>query len=138
MATTNYFKNVIMGNVFKTATGTALPSNYYIGLSSTTPTTAGGNVTEPSSSNTGYSRVRITTLLSQPSNGVITNSSDISFPESTAAWFSSASPATHYCIFTAETGGQLLMYSPLTNPRAIDANTVVTIKAQNLVLQLTD
>lgn len=135
--TTTLFKNIIMGNVFKTDTSTALPTNLYIGLSSTTPTAAGGNVSEPSSTGTGYARVRLTSL-SAPTNGVITNSADISWPESLSAWFNASNPATHYVIFNAATGGNLLMYNALASPRVIDADTVATIKSGNLILQLTD
>jgi hypothetical protein len=134
---TNYFKNVIMGNLFQTSTGTALPTTYYIGLSSTTPTASGTNVTEPSTSGTGYARKQLTSL-STPSNGVIQNSSAISFPESTATWFSASSPATYYVIYDSLTGGNLLMYNELTAPRIIEVNTVATIKANSLYLQLTD
>lgn len=134
---TTYFKNIIMGNVFQTSTATALPMTYYIGLSSTTPTAAGGNVTEPSSTGTAYARVQLTSL-SAPNDGVITNSAAITFPESTATWFSSSSPATHYVIYDAATGGNLLMYNALTASRIIEVNTIATIKASSLYLQLTD
>ena len=83
---TTYFKNIIMGNVFRTATGTALPTTYYIGLSSTAPTAEGTNVTEPSGSGTGYRRVQLTSLTT-PEDGVINNSA--AFTES--AWFMNSS-----------------------------------------------
>ena len=134
---TTYFKNLIMGNVFKTQTGTPLPSSMYIGLSSTEPTAAGGNVSEPSTTGTAYARVQLTSL-SSPSNGVITNESAISWPESTATWFSAAAPATHYVIYDAASGGNLLMYNALTASRVIEVNTIATIKASSLYLQLTD
>lgn len=134
---TNYFKNVIMGNVFRTSTGTALPSSYYIGLSSTEPTAEGGNVTEPSGTGTGYTRVQLTSLTA-PSDGVINNASVISFPESTTDWFPSSAPAQYYVIFDAQSGGNLLMYNQLTTSRIIETNTIATIKANSLYLQLTD
>lgn len=134
---TTYFKNVIMGNLFRTQTSTALPTTYYIGLSSTTPTAAGGNVTEPSTTGTAYTRVQLTSLTA-PDGGVITNSAAISWPESTATWFSSDAPATHYVIYDAQSGGNLLMFNALTASRVIEVNTIATIKASSLYLQLTD
>lgn len=134
---TTYFKNNIMGNVFKTQTGTPTPSNYYIGLSSTAPSVTGSNVTEPTGTGTGYARVLLNSL-SAPTGGVIKNQSVISFPESLTSWFPAASPATHYVIFDSATSGNLLMYNTLTNPRVIEAGTVATIKAESLYLQLTD
>lgn len=134
---TTYFKNVIMGNVFRTSTGTSIPTNYYIGLSSTAPTAAGGNVTEPATSGSGYARVALTSLTA-PEDGVINNSSAINFPESTADWFPASAPATYYVIFDAQSGGNLLMYNQLTTSRVIETNTIATIKANSLYLQLTD
>lgn len=134
---TTYFKNLIMGNLFRTDTSTSLPTNYYIGLSSTAPTAAGGNVTEPSGTGTGYARVQLTSLTA-PNDGVISNSAAINFPESTSNWFPAASPAQYYVIYDAQTGGNLLMYNQLTTSRVIETNTIATIKASSLYLQLTD
>ncbi len=134
---TTYFKNVIMGNVFRTATGTPIPMTYYIGLSSTAPTAAGGNVTEPAMSGSGYTRVQLTSLTA-PEDGVINNSAAVSFPESTADWFPASAPAKYYVIYDAQTGGNLLMYNQLTTSRVIETNTIATIKANSLYLQLTD
>lgn len=133
---TTYFKNLIMGNVFRTNTSRSIPTNYYIGLSSTAPTEGGTNVTEPAST-TGYTRVRLASLTS-PTNGVITNNAEIRFDESTANWFSASNPATHYVIYDSVTGGNLLMYNELTTPRIIEINTIAIIKANSLYLQLTD
>lgn len=137
--TTTYFKNLIMGNVFKTKTSPALPTTYYIGLSKTAPNVSGGNVSEPSATNTGYARVQLTASnMGAPSNGAISNTASISFPEATATWFTSSAPASHYVIYDAKTGGNLLLYNALTATRVIEANTVATIKKDSLHLQLTD
>ena len=133
---TTYFKNTIMGKVFGTS-NVNLPSHYFIGLSSTAPTVGGTNVTEPSTSGTGYARVRLDSL-STPVDGVITNNAAIIFPESTADWFISSSPAAYYVIYDSDVGGNLLMYNALTHSRIIEINTVATIQAGSLVLQLTD
>lgn len=137
--TTTYFKNLIMGNVFKTKTSPALPSAYYIGLSKTAPNVSGGNVSEPSSSGTGYARVKLdTTILDVPASGTIKNKAAISFPESVTAWFPSSSPAAYYVIYDSATGGNLLMYNSLTSTRVIESDTVASIRANSLQLQLTD
>lgn len=134
---TTHFKNLIMGNVFRTNTSVNIPTSYYIGLSSSAPTVDGLNVTEPSTVGTGYARVALTSL-SAPTNGVITNNNAIQFNESTADWFGASNPATHYVIYDAPTGGNLLMYNELTTARIIEVNTVATIKASSLYMQLTD
>lgn len=134
---TTYFKNLIMGNVFKTNTSYSLPSKYYIGLSSTQPNADGSGVKEPSASGTGYSRVELSSL-SSPVDGKIVNQSEIQFAESQSAWFPSATPALYYVVYDAKSGGNLLMYNQLTASRIIESNTIATIKAESLTLELAD
>lgn len=137
--TTTYFKNLVMGNVFKVKTSPSIPSGYYIGLSRTAPNASGGNVTEPSTSGTGYSRVQLSSSnMGAPSNGTITNTAAISFPEATSNWFTASAPAAYYVIYDSITGGNLLLYNSLKNTRVIETNTIATIKANSLHLQLTD
>lgn len=127
---TIYFLNQVMGNVFKTKTAPALPQEYFIGLSSTAPAMDGTGVSEPAAS-AGYSRIKLTTL-SEPTNGVIKNNDSISFDESTANW----GTMTHFVIYDAQNGGNLLMYDTLSNSRNVEAATIVTIKANSLSLTL--
>lgn len=128
---TTYFANCAMGNLFKTKTTPALPSEFYLGLSTTTPLPDGTNVTEPS--DTAYVRVKLTTL-STPANGVIKNSVAVSFPDSTADWGS----VTHFVIYDASTGGNLLIYNTLDKPRIIQEDSSVAFKAGGLTLSLKD
>lgn len=129
---TTYFLNQVMGNLFKTKETPALPSEYYIGLSSTAPNISGGNVTEPLS-NSGYKRVKLENL-SEPADGVITNAQAISFDESTANW----GTMSHFVIYDALEAGNLLMYDTLSTPRNVEAATIVTIKANSLTLTLSN
>ena len=129
---TTYFLNQVMGNLFKTKETPALPSEYYIGLSSTAPNISGGNVTEPLS-NSGYKRVKLE-KLSEPADGVITNEQAISFDESTANW----GTMSHFVIYDALEAGNLLMYDTLSTPRNVEAATIVTIKANSLTLTLSN
>lgn len=129
---TTYYLNCIAGNVFNSKTSPALPTNYYIGLSSTAPNAGGSGVTEPSSS-AGYARVRLTSL-SEPENGVVTNSQSINFNESTASW----GTITHFVIYdAADVGsGNLLMYGTLSTPRSVETATIMTIKENYLSLSV--
>ena len=129
---TTYFLNQVMGNLFKTKETPALPSEYYIGLSSTAPNISGGNVTEPLS-NSGYKRVKLENL-SETADGVITNEQAISFDESTANW----GTMSHFVIYDALEAGNLLMYDTLSTPRNVEAATIVTIKANSLTLTLSN
>lgn len=130
--TTTYFLNCIMGNVFQTETDPALPTAVYLGLSTTEPSIDGTGVSEPSS-NVGYERVQLTTL-SEPSDGAITNSSDISFVESIGDWGTVA----YFVIYDAETDGNLLMYEALSTSRSVEEGTIVTVKSGGLNLVLSN
>lgn len=127
---TTYFTNCVAGNLYGTKDDPAIPTSYYIGLSTTAPNIGGTNVTEPSTS-AGYARVQLTNL-SQPSAGVVTNQSAINFNESTSSW----GTITHFVIYDSSVvgDGNLLMYGALTTPRVVDANTIMTIKENFLKL----
>lgn len=132
MNTTNFI-NRIMGNLFKTQTNPALPTSFYLGFSTTTPSAAGGNVTEPSGN--GYSRKQLSTsVLSTPSNGVVNNKAEIVFSESTASW----GTLTHYVVYDTATGGNLLFYGALSSSITVDAQSTITIPTGNLVITLSD
>lgn len=130
--TSTYFLNCIMGNVFNTQLTPALPEKVYLGLSSTAPSINGNGVTEPLAS-AGYERVELTTL-GEPANGVISNDSDISFPESSASW----GTVTHFVLYDAPTNGNLLMYNELSQSRSVETATIVMVKAGSLKLTLSN
>lgn len=128
---TIYFLNLIMGNIFGTAKTPGIPAKYYVALSTTTPNTDGTGVTEPPTSSSGYARVELTSL-SAPADGVIKNSSAVSFAESLSDW----GVITHYAVYDAETGGNLLFYNALEAPRTAEAGTLLMFKANELTLTL--
>lgn len=127
--TTTYFLNCIMGNVFGTDTSPSIPTQYYIGLSTTVPTVSGGNVTEPTDS--AYQRVLLNSL-SEPESGVITNTTAVEMPESVNDW----GTCTHFVIYDAQTNGNLLMYNALDKPRVVQSGTQVNFRSGGIVLSL--
>lgn len=128
---TTYFLNQIMGNVFKSKTTPALPSEYYLGVSTTAPSVDGTGVTEPTGSGSGYKRILITGL-SAPTNGAIQNTGALSLDESMTDW----GTVTHYVVYDSPTGGNLLFYGPLSKQRVIEANTIITFRAGELDITL--
>ncbi len=127
---TTYFLNLVAGNVFQSQTSPAIPTEYYIGLSTTTPNINGSNVNEPPAS-ASYRRIKLTSL-SAPTAGVVTNTADISWPESTSDW----GVVTSYVIYDSATvgAGNLLMFGDLTTPRSVEKDTIMTIKTAYLKL----
>ena len=128
--TSTYFLNCIMGNVFQTKLSPGLPSKVYLGLSSSAPDVDGSGATEPLAS-AGYSRVELNSL-DVPTNGVITNKSEISFPESSASW----GTVTHFVLYDAPVNGNLLMFNVLSQARSVEQATIVMGKAGSLKLTL--
>lgn len=128
--TSTYFLNCIMGNVFKTKENPTLPNKVYLGLSSTAPAVDGSGVSEPLAS-AGYERVELTNL-GEPSNGVISNDSEISFPESSASW----GTVTYFVLYDAPTNGNLLMFNVLSQSRSVETATIVMVKTGSLKLTL--
>lgn len=127
---TSYFLNLVAGNVFKTKTSPSIPTEYYIGLSTSAPASDGSGVNEPPT-DAGYARVKLTSL-SEPVDGVVTNELAINFDESTASW----GTITHFVIYDSGTAdsGNLLMYGELSTPRSVEAATIMTIKEGYLKL----
>ena len=110
------------------------PSNLWVGLSTTTPTAAGGNVTEPSGN--GYARVSTSgadwdpATLASPS--VVTNGNQVTFPNPTGSW----GTVTHFTIHSASTGGFVVAYGPLAQSKTINSGDPVNFPAGNLDVEL--
>ena len=127
---TTYFLDMAAGNLYQTKKSPAIPTEFWIGLSTTTPNINGGNVTEPSPG-AGYARVKLT-MLSQPSAGVVTNESNSDFNESTGSW----GTVTYFVIYDSQNGGNLLQYGVLSTPRAVEEATIMTMKSGYLNLSV--
>lgn len=129
---TTYFLNCVAGNLFRSKTNPAIPAAYYIGLSKTAPSIDGTGVSEPPTEG-GYERVRLSNL-SEPTDGVVTNTATINFEESTANW----GTVTHFVIYDALAvgTGNLLMYGELSTPRSVETATIMTIKEGYLKLSV--
>lgn len=124
--TYEYFLNRAMDELFDTTTHT-----YYLGLSTTDPSVA---ITEPSTGDTGYARVAIAGF-SAASEGSVSNSSPILFPQTLAAW----GTITHYVVFDAATDGNPLFSEALEAERPMTgADMQLVFGAGELVLTLSD
>lgn len=129
---TTYWRNKVMDSVYQAASG----NEFYIGLSSSAPTDAGGNVTEPSGN--GYARVKINAFTAA-SDGSVHNAADIVFPVSTGTWFPADRLATHWVVFDGSgAGAHVLSSGTLEVPIGIWKNTTVTIATGKVVITLMD
>ena len=94
----------------------AIPT-VYIGLSTTTPDSGGGNFIEPVGN--GYARVAVTNDAAQwpaATAGVKSNGADIDFPAASGPW----GTVTHVGIFVAASGGSPAAWSDLDTPQSPD------------------
>lgn len=129
----NYLRNSIQDHIFLKKPLVSIPDSIYIGLSKTSPTPDGENVTEPTGG--GYSRLkidRIETEFTGSVNGVVKNKLRKNYNETTDVW----GVCTHYAIFDSPTGGNLLWCGELTRSRNIDVEMQVFINANDLVFTL--
>jgi hypothetical protein len=128
-ALTNYLENRLLDWVFRGGSSYDSPSVLYFALFTTPPTDAGGGV---ECSGGGYARAEVeassssfsgtqgpgTTDPSYGTSGTIYNNVHITFPSPTAGW----GTVTAMGVFDAATGGNLLVYGPLTPSKVVNAN----------------
>lgn len=115
---TNYLENKILDHVLRgNVPGTVFPqpASIWIGLFTSDPGDEGDTSGEVSTDGTGYARRQVT--FNAASNGSTSNSNNVVFPKSTAPW----GVLTHFALFDAEVGGNMLFYGPLSEPIAVDA-----------------
>lgn len=110
--------------------------SFYIGLSSSAPTSSGTNYSEPSGN--GYARVKVEnfTMLS---DGVVTNRDTLAFPLTTGTWFSADARAAYWCLFDGSgSNANMLASGSLNTPRTIEEGVVITVPAGALNISLVE
>ncbi len=115
------------------------PESLWIALSSTTPTEAGGNFTEPSGGS--YARVATTAADWNPATGTAPATKDNSavktFPTATADWVAGVN-LTHFGLFNASSAGTLRGWGALTTPKPVLNGDTPSFPAGSLIAKLGD
>lgn len=123
---TDYFENKLVDQVFRGQAYT-FPATLYVGLLTAAPSDAAAG-TEVSGGS--YARVGVagslanwagtqaagSTTASSGTGGTTSNNNAITFPAPTANW----GTATHWAIYDAASGGNMLMYGSLTASKTIN------------------
>ena len=122
----NYLENALINAVLRNTSYTS-PATVYVSLYTSDPTDADSG-TEVS----GGSYARTAVTMGAPSNGVSTNSADVTFPTATASW----GTVTHIGIHDASTSGNLLFHTPLDTSKTIDSGDIFKITSGNLSVTL--
>lgn len=110
-------------------------STMYLGLSTTTITEAGGNITEPSGN--GYTRYSFTnnktnwsTASGSPST--VSNAVEFAYAQATGSW----GTVTDFFISDASSGGNIYIYGALTTSKSITTGDTARFAIGDLVIQL--
>lgn len=122
----NYLENALINATLRNTAYTS-PATVYVGLYTTDPTDANTG-TEVS----GGSYARTSVTFAAPSNGVTTNSADVTFPTATASW----GTVGWIGILDASTTGNLLYHTPLDASKTIDTGDIFKIATGNLSVTL--
>lgn len=132
-ALSDSFENSVLNYLFTTNTPSpARPTNWYVGLfaSGNEPTDSSAG-TELSGSN--YSRVAVTFSVSGTSPTTASNTGTLTFPTASGSWGN----VTACAIFDAQTSGNIIAYSTLSNSKNIQANDILQIAQNQLQCTLT-
>ena len=128
----DYLENGVLNEVFG-AEAFVPPATLYLGLSTTTPTDAGGNITEPSGGS--YARVAVTnntTNWPTTTTGEKANGAAVAFPLATASW----GTVTHLVIYDAETDGHVLCLAELIPQKAVESGDTLSFPIGSIVITL--
>lgn len=118
-----YMANKIQNNIFL-GENILLPTDFYLGFSTSSPNADGTNVIEPSTPD--YERIRLRRadeVFAQSENGVVRNETALYSVNTTSSW----GELTHYCVFDAQYNGNLLFYGELSRPRIVDADMMLVL-----------
>jgi len=122
----NFLENALINATLRATTYTSV-ATVYVSLWTSDPTDAGSG-TEVS----GGSYARTAVTFAAPSNGVSTNSADVTFPTATASW----GTVGWIGINDAITSGNLLYHTALDTAKTIDTGDIFKISTGNLSVTL--
>ena len=121
-AMSDYLENEILDHILGTGAYT-MPSAVYVGLA--TATFADDNSGTELTGN-GYARVAAT--FNAAASGTADNDAAIEFSAATASW----GTVSHFGLFDASSGGNLLIHGAFTTAKLIDSGDILKISAGDL------
>ncbi|HSV98857.1 MAG TPA: hypothetical protein VLI39_01700 [Sedimentisphaerales bacterium] len=125
----NYWENKVLDHLF--GKGTYAPPTIHVALSTADPGEDGSGLDEPEGA--GYARaVTQASDWSSADGGLIDNVEGIEFNAATGAW----GTLTHFALFDAATGGNLLAHGSLTQPRNVNASDAPVFPPSDLQVTL--
>jgi len=122
----DYLEDKLLDHVLRGTSYTS-PTTVYVGLYTSDPADDNSG-TEVS----GGSYARQSLSVTTASAGIVTSSSDVTFPQATANW----GTISHIGILDALTSGNLLMHTSLTTSKTIETGDIFKIPSGNLTAEL--
>lgn len=134
MSFTQRTSAAVLNYVFGNTSDFDTQPTIHVALSTTAPNETGGNVTEPVGN--GYARVAAAAAVwnnaTDADPSVIDNGTAITLGPPTGSW----GTVTHFVIYDAITGGNVVASGALTASRAIDNGDTVTFQIGELNITL--
>ncbi len=125
----DYWENAILDHLF--GKGNYTPPTIYVGLSTADPGDDGTGLSEPSGN--GYARVATAAAdWNAASGGALDNANAIAFAEASGDW----PTVTHFALFDAATGGNLLAHGALNQAKTIAGGDTARFAAGDLDVPL--
>ena len=121
-AMSDYLENKVLDHILGT-TSYAMPTTVYVGLS--TASFADDNSGTELSGN-GYARVSAS--FSAASGGTTSNSAGVEFSAATGSWGS----VSHFGVFDASSGGNLLIHGAFTTAKTVASGDILKIATGDL------
>ena len=128
-----YTENALLNHLFRGQAYTT-PGTLYLGVGKSAPNEAGTGFTEPTAPS--YARYEITsnaTNWTEPISGSLSNSTAFRFTEAEESWTTAAAPLTHWALFDAPTGGNMLFFGSLLKAQEVPAGGILEIPQNALV-----
>ena len=122
----NFLENALINATLRNTTYTSV-ATVYVSLWTSDP---GDDASGTEVSGGSYARTAVT--FGAPSNGVTTNSADVTFPTATGSW----GTVGWIGINDALTSGNLLYHTALDTSKAIDSGDIFKIASGNLSVTL--
>lgn len=122
----NYLEDILINAVLRNTAYTS-PTTVYVALYTSDP---GEDNSGTELAGNGYARQAIT--FGAPSNGVTSNSGDVTFGPASASW----GTVTHVGILDASTLGNLLFYGPLSASKTVGDTDSLTLSTSNVTVTL--
>jgi len=121
-AMSDYLENEILDHILGTGAYT-MPSAVYVGLS-----TASFNDDNSGTELTGNGYARVSATFSAAASGTTSNSAGIEFSAATGSWGS----VSHFGLFDASSGGNLLIHGAFTTAKSVATGDILKIATGDL------